>query len=153
MADIVDTRIPTAEEPFLGDVALGGSVISEALYWVEDDQHVLRSTEFDVIADGATFDEALGRFVQNAEDFADYIADLGAAEITPAEADVAVALLERFVAGYRSVSKQLQSEFDRKKHRRELMRQLLGQRRRSPHGREIGFQPSSRQTSSPLSPV
>jgi hypothetical protein len=52
-------------------------VLSDGMRWVEPDgEHVIRSLEFDVIAGGRTFEEALSKFIDSLFDFAAYLGEL-----------------------------------------------------------------------------
>jgi hypothetical protein len=89
------TKDPTEEAPELGVITLFGVTLSDGERWVEDGANIFRSTEFDVIAYGATFEEGLHRFGTALIDFMVYLADLA----DPAENERAMLrLLQRRVA-------------------------------------------------------
>jgi uncharacterized protein (DUF2252 family) len=50
--------------------------LSTAEYWIEGEDHVFRSLEFDVVAGGRTFDDALSRFLNDLLAFAVYLGEL-----------------------------------------------------------------------------
>ncbi len=50
--------------------------LSTAEYWIEGEDHIIRSLEFDVLAGGRTFDEALSRFLTELLAFAVYLGEL-----------------------------------------------------------------------------
>ncbi len=50
--------------------------LSTADYWIEGDVHVIRSLEFDVIAGGSTFEDALTKFLTELMGFAIYLGEL-----------------------------------------------------------------------------
>jgi hypothetical protein len=50
--------------------------LSTAEYWIEGEDHVIRSLEFDVVAGGRTFDEALSRFLTDLLAFAVHLGEL-----------------------------------------------------------------------------
>lgn len=54
-----------------------GIELSQGVWWMDESgDYVIRSTEFDVIAGGRTFDEALAAFNRNVVDFAVYLSEL-----------------------------------------------------------------------------
>ena len=67
---------PTEETPERGVLTMFDVDLSEADYFVADGDHVIRSREFDVIAGGASFAEALDAFGAKLLDFAIYLGDL-----------------------------------------------------------------------------
>lgn len=72
---------PTEHEPSVGYAGLvvGGEdvVLSDGCWWRDSDgSYVIRSSQFDVIAGGSTFEAALGAFVRNVLDYWAYLAEL-----------------------------------------------------------------------------
>lgn len=76
-------------------------VLSEVAYWKEGDQHIFRSVEFDVFAAAPGRDEAVAKFVENAEDYAKYLAELGD-EGSVDEHETATLILRRLADVYRA---------------------------------------------------
>lgn len=68
------TPVPTADSPAFAEIGANGVVLSKVAYWHEDGDHVIRSTEFDVIAGHADLDEAIRRFVVNTLGYAALLA-------------------------------------------------------------------------------
>lgn len=54
-------QLPSVDAPHAGRITVGGVTLTEALYFVEDGDHVLRSAEFDVYAAGGSLNEAVLR--------------------------------------------------------------------------------------------
>lgn len=54
----------------------GIDVIGCGEAWVEDHAHFIRSTEFDLLAEGDSFDEALGVFIAQSFEYLALLADL-----------------------------------------------------------------------------
>jgi hypothetical protein len=69
-------QIPTADSPELGAIELLGVTLSDGVRWEQDGDYIFRSTEFDVIAAGSTFEEGLGLFGTSLIEFAIYLADI-----------------------------------------------------------------------------
>jgi hypothetical protein len=68
---------PTEEKPESGVVGFGDVIFSAAEYFVGDDGvHVIRSLDFDVSAHADDFASAMSMFVDNADDYCSYLADL-----------------------------------------------------------------------------
>jgi len=78
------SALPTREHPEPGVYGIFDVEIARGEYWFEDGEYVIRSTEFDVIAAGPTFAEALSNFGDNVIAFAVYLAELA----DPAENEV-----------------------------------------------------------------
>lgn len=73
----VVTAEPTETSPEIGQVSSGGVVLSRGERWVEDDgTHVIRSTEFQVVGEGGTLEQAVEIFVDNTFELALYLAEL-----------------------------------------------------------------------------
>lgn len=123
---------PTEATPDLGRITAFGVVVSEAQHWVEDGIHVLRSTEFDLVAGDADFQRAVDLFGEKTQDLFWYLADLP--HITEVENDTFVLLAPRFM--------QIQQELERREAQRR--RQLVSfprLKRRGAHDRN--WQPLS----------
>lgn len=65
--------LPTEDAPDYGTLGWLGVEISEVAHWIEDGDHVFRSLEFDVFAGDPDEQQAVGKFVDNALDFRDYL--------------------------------------------------------------------------------
>lgn len=100
--------VPTEDAPEHGVICREGVVVSDVLHWVEDGDHVFRSTEFDVIAGDADLATAADKFVQNAEDLADFYVD-ARRDLTEIELEHAIRLLQRFTEIYRSENRLLEA--------------------------------------------
>jgi hypothetical protein len=68
MAKTGDFTSRTETKPSSGAVLLGDVELSRAVRWFEDGLHVIRSIEFDCIAEDADPDRAVEAFVDNAFD-------------------------------------------------------------------------------------
>jgi len=100
-ATAATTSPPTADAPDLGVIGLGGVEISQVAYWVEDGEHVFRSTEYDVIGADLDFNRAVVKFIENSEDYARFIADrFKENDASIDEAEVALTLIQRFAEVY-----------------------------------------------------
>jgi hypothetical protein len=101
-ATVAPNAQPTADKPEIGCISLGGVPLSQVAYWVEDGEHVFRSTEYDVLAAAPDFAGAVVKFIENSEDYAKFIADLFREdEASLEEAEVALTLIQRFAEVYR----------------------------------------------------
>jgi hypothetical protein len=91
---------PTEEKPETGVVGLGDVVLSAAEHFVGDDGvHVIRSLEFDVSTHAEDVDSATTAFVDNAEDYCSYLADLaGSGRATAHELESLALLVKRLRA-------------------------------------------------------
>lgn len=68
---------PTENRPEIGHVRFGDVVFSKAEHFVDEDGvHVIRSLEFDVSAHADEVDAAGRMFVDNADDYCSYLAEL-----------------------------------------------------------------------------
>lgn len=132
-------QLPTKESPEHGAICLKGVVLSEVAYWVEDGDHVFRSTEFDLIAGDPDRDAAIGKFVDYARDLVGLYTDLDIEEVTPAELEIAMTLVSRLNAAYQQVTDELEAE------RRRL---VVFPRLRNREHRTTGWYRRSRPTSS-----
>lgn len=98
MPDVADTLsdLPTSESPEEGVLTFYDVEVFPALHWVEDGDHVFRSTEFDLLAADRDQYVAIQKFIEMAEDLADYHVDLmKAGRATDEEADIALQILSR----------------------------------------------------------
>lgn len=98
MPDVAETLadLPVSESPEEGVLTFYGVEVFPALYWVEDGDHVFRSTEFDLLAADRDQYVAIQKFIEMAEDLAGYYSDLTkAGRATEAEADIALEILSR----------------------------------------------------------
>lgn len=87
----------TETRPSSGAVLLGPVELSRAERWYEDGAHVIRSTEFDCIAEHPDGDEAVTVFVDNAFDLMLALAELDqAGEATKAERETLALIESRF---------------------------------------------------------
>ena len=89
-----------------------GILVSEGEHWVEEGVHVIRSTEFDVIAGDPDFDRALDQFVDKHEDLWGYLS--GLEELTDNENETFLKLAPRFLAIHRELERR---EEERRKRR------------------------------------
>ncbi len=132
---------PTADDPGYGTIGIYNQPISDVAYWIEGGDHVFRSVEFDIIAGAPDFDEAISKFIDNAEDLATSIAELDGDDRTAQESQDAMTIFQRLAGAYEE-SERIEQE------RRRRMRLLRLLRRRPDSHR--GFRPSSSpRTSSP----
>lgn len=132
----------TFDVPEEGELSLYGTRISGVEHWFEDGDHVLRSTEFDLIAGAPSLEEAAERFVESLEDLAEAVGDLVRAERSlEHERDVGLVVLGRLAAAYKAGAREVYRET-------RLLRvlSLFRRRRGDSRGR---FLPSSAPPSSP----
>lgn len=136
---------PTEAQPSAGSAMLSIEkhevVLSAGIWWIEPNgDYVIRSVEFDVAAGGATFKDALAKFIDNVWEFGVYLAELeDRAENEEAMFDLLAPRLLR-------VSHELERRLDSEK-RRPLISVNLPRRGGSRHdSRE--WLPSSRQLGS-----
>lgn len=142
----ISERRPTEADPQRGCAMLapGGEplLISEGEWWVEDNgDYVIRSLEFDVIAGGPTFREALAKFIHDVFEFGIYLGELE----DPAENEEEMfhLLAPRALRAIREMER-VESE---RVEARPKLRSLLPRRRRS--GEDVrAWHPSSRQPGS-----
>jgi hypothetical protein len=136
------------EAPDTGQVCAHGVRLSSAVHWVEDGEHIIRSTEFDLIASGPTLDDAVNAFVDNAEDHVRFIGDLVRQErATEHEVEVASTLMQRFLTAYEHMEDELREAY-RLRHLLSSVRHPRRGRRSTRH-RSRGRYQSSRPNSSP----
>ncbi|HTA98685.1 MAG TPA: hypothetical protein VK730_13715 [Solirubrobacteraceae bacterium] len=105
MSDDNRSRVPTAtseESADLGRVSVSARgeqcVLSDAAAWLEDGVFVIRSTEFDVMAEDEDFKEALDLFANRIFDYADMLGTLVSDNrATPAERETLADLSSRVI--------------------------------------------------------
>lgn len=87
----------TEGQPSVGAVYLGSVELSRAERWVEDGHHVIRSAEFDCIAEGPDADRVVVAFVDNAFDLMCMLIEVhDSGEATDAERETLELLQSRF---------------------------------------------------------
>lgn len=87
----------TEARPSSGAVLLGEVELSRAERWYEDGAHVIRSTEFDCIAEHPDADEVLTVFVDNSFDLMLALSELDqAGEATEGESETLALIASRF---------------------------------------------------------
>jgi hypothetical protein len=103
--------VPTEEAPDLGRVIAAGVTLSDGMHWLEDDAHVIRSSEFELIGEGDDLDEAVRNFVGHALDLLAYLnEEIERGEATDHEVRVAGVLGARLGQAYRQVSEDREAE-------------------------------------------
>jgi hypothetical protein len=137
---IVTDLAPTEDHPQEGEVHVGGVVLSKVLYWVDDGDHVIASTEFAVTVGAPEFGAAVEKFIYTAADTASYVSELIREDADPTQGEFVdtMQLLRRLAAGY-------EAEIVAVRRETRLLRLLAGRRRR--RGRR-GFLPSGPPSSS-----
>ncbi|HWD86136.1 MAG TPA: hypothetical protein VG321_10320 [Solirubrobacteraceae bacterium] len=106
----------------------GGVVVAKAERWFEDGVHVIRSTEFDLIAEDEDAEKVIEVFVDNAVDLAIALNELQAdGKITEDESRVLNLLSQRFFEAARAS--------ERARHRHRIQIQLRNRGNRSGHWR------------------
>lgn len=131
----------TEADPELGSasLSLGDAeiMLSAGERWVEPDgEHVIRSVEFDVIAGGATFDEALSKFIDGIFDFAVYLSELDD------RADNEDEMFQLLAPRMLRVSRELERCYESRRKKPWISINLPRRRRSHEDGR--GWHPSSR---------
>ncbi|HLX33112.1 MAG TPA: hypothetical protein VKR79_10160 [Gaiellaceae bacterium] len=90
-------RVP-ADRARFGELLNHGVTITRACHWVDGDNYVFRSTEFDVLSEGENFDAALARFASDMEDHLFYLFDvMRSGRATDQESAEFAELGERFI--------------------------------------------------------
>jgi len=106
-----DIGAPTEEAPDLGRVVAAGVTLSEGMHWLEDDAHVIRSSEFELIGEGDDLDEAVRSFIGHALDLLAYLTEeIERGEATDQEVRVAGVLGARLAQAYRQVSEDREAQ-------------------------------------------
>jgi hypothetical protein len=141
---------PTEDAPELGAIKLFGIVLSEGERWVQDDDHVFRSTEFDVIAAAPTFKDGLHRFGSRLLEFMGYLAALE--DPAENESEMLRLLQPRIVQIVERAKEQADEIGEEAPQRTRRTATATRSRQRGDHGSQ--WQPTSkRRTSSKLSPA
>jgi hypothetical protein len=138
------TTAPHVDAPEYGVVCLHGVPIAKAAHWIEDGDHVLRGLEFDLIVGAPSLEEAVVKFLESAEDFADHLSELGEERVTHDEVETVLALYHRFTDAYKAGE-----SYYRRHILRLAVQRIFGRR---PNGRG-GYHPSSQPSSSQPQPV
>ncbi len=81
---------PTVDDPESGEIRVRGVILSAVAYWREDELHVFRSTEYDVIAADENLDTAVRIFIEKSEDYAKFLSD---PDGDPTEDDIGIAVM------------------------------------------------------------
>lgn len=82
-------------QPEFGEIGVDGLTLSAVAYWQEDGMHVFRSTEYDVIASNENKQVAILAFVQQSEDYANFLASFG--EHTVEDLTISTMILRRLL--------------------------------------------------------
>jgi hypothetical protein len=88
------TTMPTEESPEVGVIVYADEPIFEAEHWIEDGEHVLRSTEFELVAGDSSLTAAVNRFVEDAEDLWGHLEETR--DLTANELELVSLLAKRF---------------------------------------------------------
>lgn len=109
---------PTEACPERGEVSLFEGVATfPAEHWLEEDgTHVLRSLEFDVIAGGATLEEAMAAFHDKARDLWVHLGELE--EVTEGENELFVAVARRWHAVFAELQRREAERIQMERRRR-----------------------------------
>jgi hypothetical protein len=94
---------PTEVSPDYGGVQIIGLPVGAAEHWVEDGIHVIRGSEFDVIAGDPDFQTAVEKFGEKAEDLWIYLGNQE--HLTENENDTFLVLAARFSAIYKELGR------------------------------------------------
>lgn len=125
---MADAKAGTRENPIEGVVNIPSRVsakLTDVLYWREGGDHHFQSAEFPfLIAVCDSEQEAVNTLYANVLEFMDEIVEFGPNEITDAERDAAIMLMERFRESFAA-------EIEYVKRRQEIRR---GKRRRENRG-------------------
>ena len=138
MAD-ADNKQPTETSPEYGVVTALDKPISLAEHWIEDDVHVIRSMEFDVIAGHGDFQLAVDQFAEKAEDLWIYLSKQEG--ITDNENETFLLLADRFLEIYKELERREMRRLEAEQHQRLVSINLNRQRQRGEHFRN--WQPRS----------
>lgn len=134
----LDPRLAGEEARERGCVRVFRAAEFPVEHWIEDDWHVLRSLEVDVMASAPTLDDAVGEFIEKLRDLLQYLS--GLEDPTDGEKEVIAAFTPRFMA--------ILTEFQRREERRQrraLPRILrrIGASRHSRHWPSESSKPAS----------
>jgi hypothetical protein len=106
--------VPTAtseSDADAGCVVVENVPISQAEAWLEDGVYVIRSTEFDLLAEDEDFDEALSLFIDRAADYATALSELiSSHEATEDEERLAGILSRRLIAAFMAAEERSRQE-------------------------------------------
>jgi hypothetical protein len=95
----------TEASPEIGTISVLDMFFAEAEHWVEKDGvHVLRGTEFDVIAGDPDFDRAMDQFFEKTQDLWIYLS--GLEEITENENETFLVVAPRFHKLYKELERR-----------------------------------------------
>jgi hypothetical protein len=94
----------TEASPEYGRISVFDITVSFAEHWVEDGIHVLRSTDFDLIAGDADFQKAVDQFVEKAEDLWSYLSNLET--ISDNENEMFLEMAPRFLKIYKELERR-----------------------------------------------
>jgi hypothetical protein len=95
---------PTEAAPNYGGVRVYGLPVGAAEHWMEDDVHVIRGLEFDVIAGDPDFQTAVEKFGEKAEDLWSYLSNQE--HLTENENETFLVLAPRFLAIYKELERR-----------------------------------------------
>ena len=143
-------RVPTEEAPKVGSITSpDGVLLSQAKRWVEDGVHVIQSTEFEVMGEGDSLQDAVEDFVRRAIDYhAMLITLVEEQDATEHEQRIAAALGARVVRIAEAILER--PELDRRRYfETSLFTVRLG--RALPWQRLLLWHPSNLNTSTQLS--
>jgi hypothetical protein len=98
------SQIPTEAMPERGRVTAFGQVVSEAEHWIEDGIHVLRSSEFDLIAGDPDFIITLNIFGEKTEDLFWYLSERDS--LTDNENETFLLLAPRFMGIFQELERR-----------------------------------------------
>jgi hypothetical protein len=132
MAD-ADRQLPTETSPEHGVVVALDKPISLAEHWIEDDVHVIRSLEFDVIAGNEDFQLAVDQFAEKAEDLWGYLSKQES--ISDNENETFLLLADRFLEIYKELERREMKRLEAEQHQRLVSINLNRQRQRGEHFR------------------
>jgi hypothetical protein len=100
-----------ASGPEAGCVVVENVPLSQAEAWLEDGVYVIRSTEFDLLAEDEDFYEALGLFIDRAADYATALSELiSSHEATEDEECLAGLLLRRLIAAFMAAEERRRAQ-------------------------------------------
>jgi hypothetical protein len=130
---------PTETDAEFGEVVMFGVTLTEAERWVEDGEHVVRSTEFGVVAGAPTLPDAVDRLCETLKDLADHITAEPMAELTPEELERATTLYHRLADAYETGRNTFERMLNNKRRAAAI---LVGRRRRLARGVEFRSAPT-----------
>lgn len=123
---------PTETSPDLGTITAVELLVSQAAHWIEEGVHILRSTEFDVIAAHEEFDRAVDLFVEKAQDLYDYLAEKEG--ISDNEAETFLLLHSRLFPIYKALERR---ELEREEKQRRVRLITVNLKRRNRRGAHL----------------